>query len=92
MFRGSSFRPCQESSANSDVSEEQALQLICRILRVSWKEQDRDVIYLPSLAAEFHQSPEDGGSLSPSSLGYLISQRALALVFPNQWIRGGRVF
>ncbi|KAM3618670.1 uncharacterized protein V6R79_023283 [Siganus canaliculatus] len=48
----------KETSANSDVSEEQALQLICKILRVSWKEQDRDVIYLPSLAAEFHQNPK----------------------------------
>ncbi|XP_056128765.1 ubiquitin conjugation factor E4 B [Lampris incognitus] len=49
----------KESSANSDVSEEQALQLICKILRVSWKDQDRDVIFLPLLAAEFHQSPKD---------------------------------
>uniref|UniRef100_A0A8C7G092 Ubiquitin conjugation factor E4 B n=1 Tax=Oncorhynchus kisutch TaxID=8019 RepID=A0A8C7G092_ONCKI len=46
----------KESAENSDVSEEQALQLICKILRVSWKEQDRDVIFLPLLAAEFHQS------------------------------------
>lgn len=45
------------------MSEEQALQLICRILRVSWKEQDRDVIYLPSLATEFHQNPKDGWCL-----------------------------
>lgn len=52
--------PPQETSSNSDVSEEQALLLICRILRVSWKEQDRDVIYLPSLAIEFHQNPKDG--------------------------------
>ncbi|KAL1021148.1 hypothetical protein UPYG_G00009400 [Umbra pygmaea] len=50
----------KESAENSDVSEEQALQLICKILRVSWKDQDRDVIYLPSLAAEFNQSsPKD---------------------------------
>uniref|UniRef100_A0A8C8C7X8 Ubiquitin conjugation factor E4 B n=1 Tax=Oncorhynchus tshawytscha TaxID=74940 RepID=A0A8C8C7X8_ONCTS len=50
----------QESAETSDVSEEQALQLICKILRVSWKEQDRDVIFLPSLSAEFHQSrPKD---------------------------------
>uniref|UniRef100_A0A8C8HVD3 Ubiquitin conjugation factor E4 B n=1 Tax=Oncorhynchus tshawytscha TaxID=74940 RepID=A0A8C8HVD3_ONCTS len=48
--------PIGESAENSDVSEEQALQLICKILRVSWKEQDRDVIFLPLLAAEFHQS------------------------------------
>ena len=50
----------QDSSSNPDVSEEQALQLICKILRVSWKEQDRDVIFLPSLAAEFQQNPKDG--------------------------------
>ncbi|XP_042159505.1 ubiquitin conjugation factor E4 B isoform X4 [Oncorhynchus tshawytscha] len=50
----------KESAETSDVSEEQALQLICKILRVSWKEQDRDVIFLPSLSAEFHQSrPKD---------------------------------
>ncbi|KAG7521279.1 ubiquitin conjugation factor E4 B isoform X2 [Solea senegalensis] len=49
----------KETSANSNVSEEQALQLICKILRVSWKEQDRDVIFLPSLAAEFHRGPKD---------------------------------
>lgn len=42
------------------MSEEQALQLMCKILRVSWKEQDRDVIFLPSLAAEFQQNPKDG--------------------------------
>lgn len=58
-----SFCGPQETSANSDVSEEQALQLICKILRVSWKEQDRDVIFLPSLAVEFHQNPKDGMSL-----------------------------
>lgn len=48
----------KESSANSDVSEEQALQLICKVLRVSWKDQDRDVVYLPLLATEFQQSPK----------------------------------
>ncbi|XP_046895815.1 ubiquitin conjugation factor E4 B isoform X2 [Hypomesus transpacificus] len=46
----------KESPASSDVSEEQALQLICKIMRVSWTEQDRDVIYLPSLAADFQHS------------------------------------
>uniref|UniRef100_A0A8C6MLH3 Ubiquitin conjugation factor E4 B n=1 Tax=Nothobranchius furzeri TaxID=105023 RepID=A0A8C6MLH3_NOTFU len=49
----------KEMSANSDISEEQALQLICKILRVSWKEQDRDVIFLPLLAAEFQRNPKD---------------------------------
>ncbi|XP_054633007.1 ubiquitin conjugation factor E4 B isoform X3 [Dunckerocampus dactyliophorus] len=49
----------KETSANSDVSEDQALQLVCKILRVSWKEQHRDVIFLPSLAAEFQHNPKD---------------------------------
>ncbi|KTF79139.1 hypothetical protein cypCar_00026534, partial [Cyprinus carpio] len=49
----------KDSSSSSDVSEEQALHLICKILRVSWKEQDRDVIFLPSLAAEFQKNPGD---------------------------------
>lgn len=49
----------KEAASNSDVSEEQALQLMCKILRVSWKEQDRDVIFLPSLSAEFQQNPKD---------------------------------
>ncbi|KAJ8259685.1 hypothetical protein GJAV_G00172260 [Gymnothorax javanicus] len=48
-----------KDSSGQDVSEEQALQLICKILRVSWKERDRDVIFLPSLAAEFHQHPKE---------------------------------
>uniref|UniRef100_A0A672R9D0 Ubiquitin conjugation factor E4 B-like n=1 Tax=Sinocyclocheilus grahami TaxID=75366 RepID=A0A672R9D0_SINGR len=49
----------KDSSSSSDVSEEQASHLICKILRVSWKEQDRDVIFLPSLAAEFQKNPRD---------------------------------
>lgn len=62
----------QETSTSSDVSEEQALQLICRILRVSWKEQDRDVIYLPSLAMEFHQNPKDGWCFPALSLSVFL--------------------
>ncbi|XP_077458565.1 ubiquitin conjugation factor E4 B isoform X1 [Stigmatopora argus] len=49
----------KETSTNSDVSEDQAQQLICKILRVSWKEQHRDVIFLPSLAAEFQCNLKD---------------------------------
>lgn len=49
----------KEASSSLDVPEEQALQLVCKILRVSWKEQDRDVVFLPSLAAEFHRNPKD---------------------------------
>ncbi|XP_005986019.1 ubiquitin conjugation factor E4 B isoform X1 [Latimeria chalumnae] len=46
----------KEPSSGSEVSEEQALQLICKIFRVSWKERDRDVIFLSSLATEFRQT------------------------------------
>ncbi|KAM4610371.1 ubiquitin conjugation factor E4 B isoform 2-T2 [Polymixia lowei] len=65
----------KESSANSDVSEEQALQLICKILRVSWKDtQDRDVIYLPSLAAEFHQNSKDVYSDFKDLIGQILME------------------
>ncbi|XP_051786197.1 ubiquitin conjugation factor E4 B isoform X1 [Erpetoichthys calabaricus] len=48
-----------KDSSPSEVSEEQALHLICKIFRVSWKERDRDVIFLPSLAAEFRHNPKE---------------------------------
>ncbi|TNN87673.1 Ubiquitin conjugation factor E4 B [Liparis tanakae] len=66
--------PEKEASANSDVSEEQALQLICKILRVSWKEQDRDVIFLPSMAAEFHQNPKDVYSDFKDLIGQILME------------------
>ncbi|XP_062282906.1 ubiquitin conjugation factor E4 B isoform X1 [Scomber scombrus] len=64
----------KETSANSDVSEEQALQLVCKILRVSWKEQDRDVIFLPSLATEFHQNPKDVYSDLKDLIGQILME------------------
>ncbi|XP_066527459.1 ubiquitin conjugation factor E4 B isoform X2 [Hoplias malabaricus] len=64
----------KDSSSNSDVSEEQALQLICKILRVSWKEQDRDVIFLPSLAAEFQQNPKDVYSDFKDLIGQILME------------------
>lgn len=42
------------------MSEEQALQLVCKIFRVSWKDRDRDVIFLSSLSAQFKQNPKEG--------------------------------
>lgn len=42
------------------MSEEQALQLVCKIFRVSWKDRDRDVIFLSSLSAQFKQNPKKG--------------------------------
>ncbi|KAI2649655.1 Ubiquitin conjugation factor E4 B [Labeo rohita] len=62
---------CEKSS---DVSEEQALHLICKILRVSWKEQDRDVIFLPSLAAEFQKNPRDVYSDFKDLIGQILME------------------
>lgn len=45
------------------MSEEQALQLVCKIFRVSWEDRDRDVIFLPSLSAQFKQNPKEGETL-----------------------------
>uniref|UniRef100_A0AAY5EBP7 Ubiquitin conjugation factor E4 B n=1 Tax=Electrophorus electricus TaxID=8005 RepID=A0AAY5EBP7_ELEEL len=63
-----------DSSSNPDVSEEQALQLVCKILRVSWKEQDRDVIFLRSLAAEFQQNPKDVYSDFKDLIGQILME------------------
>uniref|UniRef100_A0A671LEU3 Ubiquitin conjugation factor E4 B n=1 Tax=Sinocyclocheilus anshuiensis TaxID=1608454 RepID=A0A671LEU3_9TELE len=63
-----------QSYLNSDVSEEQALHLICKILRVSWKEQDRDVIFLPSLAAEFQKNPRDVYSDFKDLIGQILME------------------
>ncbi|XP_077075283.1 ubiquitin conjugation factor E4 B isoform X2 [Siphateles boraxobius] len=64
----------KDSSSNPDVSEEQALQLICKILRVSWKDQDRDVIFLPSLAAEFQKNPMDVYSDFKDLIGQILME------------------
>lgn len=50
----------QEPPSGLEISEEQALQLVCKIFRVSWKDRDRDVIFLTSLSEQFKQSPKDG--------------------------------
>ncbi|KAK2885483.1 hypothetical protein Q8A67_016320 [Cirrhinus molitorella] len=64
----------KDSSSGSDVSEEQALHLICKILRVSWKEQDRDVIFLPSIAAEFQKNPRDVYSDFKDLIGQILME------------------
>ncbi|XP_016368669.1 ubiquitin conjugation factor E4 B isoform X2 [Sinocyclocheilus rhinocerous] len=64
----------KDSSSSSDVSEEQALHLICKILRVSWKDQDRDVIFLPSLAAEFQKNPRDVYSDFKDLIGQILME------------------
>lgn len=57
--------PTKEPLSGSEVSEEQALQLVCKIFRVSWKDRDRDVIFLNSLSAQFKQNPKEGRYLNP---------------------------
>ncbi|XP_052450047.1 ubiquitin conjugation factor E4 B isoform X1 [Carassius gibelio] len=64
----------KDSSSSSDVSEDQALHLICKILRVSWKEQDHDVIFLPSLAAEFQKNPRDVYSDFKDLIGQILME------------------
>nr|XP_033777401.1 ubiquitin conjugation factor E4 B isoform X1 [Geotrypetes seraphini] len=49
----------KEPVSGSEVSEEQALQLVCKIFRVSWKDRDRDVIFLSSLSTQFKQNPKE---------------------------------
>uniref|UniRef100_A0A8C9T7G9 Ubiquitin conjugation factor E4 B n=1 Tax=Scleropages formosus TaxID=113540 RepID=A0A8C9T7G9_SCLFO len=62
------------SSSAPEVSGEQALQLISRILRVSWKEQGRDVIFLPSLATQFRHSPKDVYSDFKDLIGQILME------------------
>ncbi|KAE8591758.1 hypothetical protein XENTR_v10018566 [Xenopus tropicalis] len=50
--------PDKEPNLGSEVSEEQTLQLVCKIFRVSWKDRDRDVIFLQSLSSQFSQNPK----------------------------------
>ncbi|XP_034294754.1 ubiquitin conjugation factor E4 B isoform X1 [Pantherophis guttatus] len=49
----------KEPPSGLEISEEQALQLVCKIFRVSWKDRDRDVIFLTSLSEQFKQNPKD---------------------------------
>ncbi|TRY82499.1 hypothetical protein DNTS_013817 [Danionella cerebrum] len=64
----------KDSLSNPDMSEEQALQLICKILRVSWKAQDRDVIFLPSLSGEFQKNPKDVYSDFKDLIGQILME------------------
>ncbi|XP_029434113.1 ubiquitin conjugation factor E4 B isoform X6 [Rhinatrema bivittatum] len=49
----------KELVSGCEVSEEQALQLVGKIFRVSWKDRDRDVIFLSLLSAQFKLSPKE---------------------------------
>ncbi|XP_023696870.1 ubiquitin conjugation factor E4 B isoform X4 [Paramormyrops kingsleyae] len=64
----------KDSALSPDVTEEQALQLVCKILRVSWKDRSRDVIFLPMLAAEFQQSPKQVFSDFKDLIGQILME------------------
>ncbi|XP_038076555.1 ubiquitin conjugation factor E4 B-like [Patiria miniata] len=46
------------SAEKKCLSEAELLQVVSRVFHVSWKEQGRDVVYLPGLATEFAEEPE----------------------------------
>uniref|UniRef100_A0A8C5USW4 Ubiquitin conjugation factor E4 n=1 Tax=Microcebus murinus TaxID=30608 RepID=A0A8C5USW4_MICMU len=64
----------KEPSSGPEVSEEQALQLVCKIFRVSWKDRDRDVIFLSSLSAQFKQNPKEVFSDFKDLIGQILME------------------
>ncbi|XP_031235357.1 ubiquitin conjugation factor E4 B isoform X2 [Mastomys coucha] len=64
----------KEPSSGPEVSEEQALQLVCKIFRVSWEDRDRDVIFLPSLSAQFKQNPKEVFSDFKDLIGQILME------------------
>ncbi|XP_018081118.1 ubiquitin conjugation factor E4 B isoform X1 [Xenopus laevis] len=58
----------------SEVSEEQTLQLVCKIFRVSWKDRDRDVIFLHSLSSQFSQNPKKVYSNYKDLIGQILME------------------
>ncbi|XP_078464095.1 ubiquitin conjugation factor E4 B isoform X2 [Lampetra planeri] len=55
--RGLNVKGLMQASDDTEMTKDQLLQLVCKILRVSWKQPGRDLIYLPALAAEFLTAP-----------------------------------
>ncbi|XP_056363922.1 ubiquitin conjugation factor E4 B isoform X2 [Oenanthe melanoleuca] len=64
----------KEPLSGAEVSEEQALQLVCKIFRVSWKDRDRDVIFLNSLSAQFKQNPKEVFSDFKDLIGQILME------------------
>ncbi|XP_069804389.1 ubiquitin conjugation factor E4 B isoform X1 [Dendropsophus ebraccatus] len=64
----------KESSSGSEVSEEQSLQLVCKIFRVSWKDRDRDVVFLRSLSTQFRQNPKEVFSNFKDLIGQILME------------------
>nr|XP_032817895.1 ubiquitin conjugation factor E4 B isoform X2 [Petromyzon marinus] len=55
--RGLNVKGLMQASDDTEMTKDQLLQLVCKILRVSWKQPGRDLIPLPALAAEFLTAP-----------------------------------
>ncbi|KAL8198337.1 UNVERIFIED_CONTAM: Ubiquitin conjugation factor E4 B [Gekko kuhli] len=64
----------KEPPSGSEISEEQALQLVCKIFRVSWKDRDRDVIFLTSLSGQFKQNPKEVYSDFKDLIGQILME------------------
>nr|XP_028596542.1 ubiquitin conjugation factor E4 B isoform X2 [Podarcis muralis] len=64
----------KEPPSGSEISEEQALQLVCKIFRVSWKDRDRDVIFLTSLSEQFKQNPKEVFSDFKDLIGQILME------------------
>ncbi|XP_038602277.1 ubiquitin conjugation factor E4 B isoform X2 [Tachyglossus aculeatus] len=64
----------KEPSSGAEVSEDQALQLVCKIFRVSWKDRDRDVIFLTSLSAQFKQNSKEVFSDFKDLIGQILME------------------
>ncbi|XP_018408116.1 PREDICTED: ubiquitin conjugation factor E4 B isoform X1 [Nanorana parkeri] len=64
----------KEQSSDSEVSEEQSLQLVCKIFRVSWKDRDRDVIFMRNLSSQFRQSPKEVYSNFKDLIGQILME------------------
>uniref|UniRef100_A0A8D0C3Y3 Ubiquitin conjugation factor E4 B n=1 Tax=Salvator merianae TaxID=96440 RepID=A0A8D0C3Y3_SALMN len=64
----------KEPPPGSEISEEQALQLVCKIFRVSWKDRDRDVIFLNSLSEQFKQNPKEVYSDYKDLIGQILME------------------
>ncbi|XP_025067036.1 ubiquitin conjugation factor E4 B isoform X3 [Alligator sinensis] len=64
----------KEPPSGSEVSEEQALQLVSKIFRVSWKDRDRDVIFLTSLSVQFKQNPKEVYSDFKDLIGQILME------------------
>ncbi|XP_075762468.1 ubiquitin conjugation factor E4 B isoform X2 [Pelodiscus sinensis] len=64
----------KEPPSGSEVSEEQALQLVCKIFRVSWKDRDRDVIFLAWFSEQFKQNPKEVFSDFKDLIGQILME------------------